>query len=63
VFCEKPVVPDIEGTLAVIKRLGETAAAVQIGFQRRFDAGCRTARQAVRSGALGWDMTSTRSAG
>jgi myo-inositol 2-dehydrogenase / D-chiro-inositol 1-dehydrogenase len=57
VCCEKPVAPDIEGTLAVIKRLGETAAAVQIGFQRRFDAGYRTAREAVRSGAPGWVHT------
>ena len=56
VFCEKPVAPDIEGTLAVITQLGE-AAAVQIGFQRRFDAGYRTAREAVRSGALGWVHT------
>jgi myo-inositol 2-dehydrogenase/D-chiro-inositol 1-dehydrogenase len=52
VFCEKPVAPDADGTLNVIK---ETAGAdVQIGFQRRFDAGFRAARDAALSGKLGW---------
>jgi myo-inositol 2-dehydrogenase / D-chiro-inositol 1-dehydrogenase len=52
VFCEKPVAPDIDGTLDVIKRTG--GAEVQIGFQRRFDPGFRSARAAVRQGTLGW---------
>ena len=52
VFCEKPVAPDIEGTLEVIKIAA--GIEVQIGFQRRFDAGFRSARDAARSGALGW---------
>jgi myo-inositol 2-dehydrogenase/D-chiro-inositol 1-dehydrogenase len=54
VFCEKPVAPDVEGTLDVIKSTSGSAAAVQIGFQRRFDAGFRAAREATRSGSLGW---------
>jgi len=54
VFCEKPVAPDVEGTLDVIKSTSGSAAAVQIGFQRRFDAGFRAAREAARSGSLGW---------
>jgi len=54
VFCEKPVAPDIGGTLQVIKAAGGAAPAVQIGFQRRFDAGYAAARQAVQSGSLGW---------
>jgi myo-inositol 2-dehydrogenase/D-chiro-inositol 1-dehydrogenase len=53
VFCEKPVAPDIESTLEVIKRVGDAATTVQIGFQRRFDAGYGAAREAARSGALG----------
>jgi myo-inositol 2-dehydrogenase / D-chiro-inositol 1-dehydrogenase len=57
VFCEKPVAPDIESTLEVIKRVGDAATAVQIGFQRRFDAGYVAAREAARSGALGWVHT------
>jgi myo-inositol 2-dehydrogenase/D-chiro-inositol 1-dehydrogenase len=54
VFCEKPVAPDIEGTLNIIKCTSAGTAEVQIGFQRRFDAGFRAARDAARSGALGW---------
>ena len=57
VFCEKPVAPDIDGTREVIKRVGDAAGAVQIGFQRRFDAGYRAAREAVQSGSLGWVHT------
>jgi myo-inositol 2-dehydrogenase / D-chiro-inositol 1-dehydrogenase len=54
VFCEKPVAPDVEGTLDVIKSTSENAVPVQIGFQRRFDAGFRSAREAAQSGSLGW---------
>jgi myo-inositol 2-dehydrogenase/D-chiro-inositol 1-dehydrogenase len=56
VFCEKPVAPDIDSTLEVIKRVG-AATAVQVGFQRRFDAGYGNARKAAQSGALGWVHT------
>jgi myo-inositol 2-dehydrogenase / D-chiro-inositol 1-dehydrogenase len=54
VFCEKPVAPDVEGTLNVIKSTSGSAVPVQIGFQRRFDAGFRSAREAAQSGSLGW---------
>jgi myo-inositol 2-dehydrogenase / D-chiro-inositol 1-dehydrogenase len=54
VFCEKPVAPDVEGALDVIKATTGSAAGVQIGFQRRFDAGFRAAREAAQSGSLGW---------
>jgi myo-inositol 2-dehydrogenase/D-chiro-inositol 1-dehydrogenase len=54
VFCEKPVAPDVEATLDVIKSTSGSAVPVQIGFQRRFDQGFRAARQAARSGSLGW---------
>ncbi|BDT98381.1 Gfo/Idh/MocA family protein [Nocardia sputorum] len=54
VFCEKPVAADITGTLAVIVHLRTSPVPVQIGFQRRFDAGYRAAREAIRSGRLGW---------
>lgn len=52
VFCEKPVAPDIAGTLAVLDSIGDSP--VQIGFQRRFDAGYGAARSLLRSGRLGW---------
>src|SRR5260370_23729317 len=40
--------------LDVIKSVSGSAVPVQIGFQRRFDAGFRAAREAARSGSLGW---------
>lgn len=52
VFCEKPVAADVEGTLDVIKTTA--GVPVQIGFQRRFDPGYQAAREAARSGSLGW---------
>jgi myo-inositol 2-dehydrogenase/D-chiro-inositol 1-dehydrogenase len=54
VFCEKPVAADIPGTLAVIDRIEGSEVPVQIGFQRRFDAGYQAARAAVAGGELGW---------
>ncbi|PXX64169.1 myo-inositol 2-dehydrogenase/D-chiro-inositol 1-dehydrogenase [Nocardia tenerifensis] len=54
VFCEKPVAADIEGTLAVLDHVQNSTVPVQIGFQRRFDAGYRAARAAIASGSLGW---------
>ncbi|MEV0245855.1 Gfo/Idh/MocA family oxidoreductase [Nocardia sp. NPDC050712] len=54
VFCEKPVAADIGGTLAVLDHLENSDVPVQIGFQRRFDAGYRAARAAITSGELGW---------
>jgi myo-inositol 2-dehydrogenase/D-chiro-inositol 1-dehydrogenase len=54
VFCEKPVAPDARGTLEVIETTEAAGIPVQIGFQRRFDAGYLAARERVRSGELGW---------
>ncbi|MER5808146.1 Gfo/Idh/MocA family oxidoreductase [Streptomyces sp. NPDC002033] len=53
VFCEKPLAPDLERTLAVLRAVESAGGTLQLGFMRRFDAGCRTARDLVRSGALG----------
>ncbi|CAM3190289.1 MULTISPECIES: Gfo/Idh/MocA family protein [Streptomyces] len=57
VFCEKPVAADVPGTLAVVERARTATVPVQIGFQRRFDAGYRAAREALRAGDLGWVHT------
>ncbi|MBL1092930.1 MULTISPECIES: Gfo/Idh/MocA family protein [Streptomyces] len=54
VFCEKPVALDVAGTIGVVERAQAGPVPVQIGFQRRFDAGYRAAREALRSGELGW---------
>lgn len=53
-FCEKPVAESTEASLPVLKTLEETGAVVQIGHQRRLDAGYLEARRAFRSGELGW---------
>jgi predicted dehydrogenase len=53
VFCEKPVAPDIAGTLRVLDEVRRADVPVQVGFQRRFDAGYAAARAAVQSGELG----------
>jgi myo-inositol 2-dehydrogenase / D-chiro-inositol 1-dehydrogenase len=55
VFCEKPVAPDVAGTLELIGAAG--TVPVQVGFQRRFDPGYGAAREAAASGALGWIHT------
>ncbi|MCT1606531.1 Gfo/Idh/MocA family oxidoreductase [Nesterenkonia massiliensis] len=53
-FCEKPVAQSTEASLPVLQTLQETGAVVQIGHQRRLDAGYLEARRAFRSGELGW---------
>ena len=53
-FCEKPVAHDLATTLDVVKNVEASDVKVQIGFQRRFDAGYRRAAEAVRAGELGW---------
>jgi myo-inositol 2-dehydrogenase/D-chiro-inositol 1-dehydrogenase len=57
VFCEKPVAADVEGTLDVIEAIKGSGVLVQVGFQRRFDAGYLAARQQVAQGALGFVHT------
>src|SRR5437660_4347800 len=52
-FCEKPIALELEATDDVIEHVQKSGTLVQIGFQRRFDAGYRAAREAVRTGALG----------
>ncbi len=57
VFCEKPVAPDVAGTREVIAHAAAAGVPIHVGFQRRFDAGYRALRDAVRSGQLGWVHT------
>jgi len=56
-FCEKPVAADLSGTRLIAARVADGMVPVHIGFQRRFDAGFRAARDAVTSGSLGWIHT------
>jgi len=52
-FCEKPVALDLAAIDDVLSEVAEAGILVQIGFQRRFDAGYRAAHDAVAAGALG----------
>ena len=52
-FCEKPVALDVETMDDLSAEIERAGILVQIGFQRRFDAGYLAARDAVASGALG----------
>ncbi|TMB46974.1 MAG: dehydrogenase [Chloroflexi bacterium] len=52
-FCEKPIALDLTTTDAVIEHVERAGAFVQIGFQRRFDAGYIAAREAVLTGSIG----------
>ena len=52
-FCEKPIALDLPATDDVIEHVQRAGTLVQIGFQRRFDAGYRAAHDAVLSGTLG----------
>ncbi|MFJ3715416.1 Gfo/Idh/MocA family oxidoreductase [Streptomyces sp. NPDC090057] len=53
VFCEKPIALDLPGTLHALAEVEAAGTVLQMGFQRRFDAGYAGAREAVRSGRLG----------
>ncbi|MET7735384.1 Gfo/Idh/MocA family oxidoreductase [Streptomyces sp. NPDC005402] len=53
VFCEKPIALDLPGTQQAIAEVETAGTILQMGFQRRFDAGYTGAREAVRSGRLG----------
>jgi myo-inositol 2-dehydrogenase/D-chiro-inositol 1-dehydrogenase len=52
-FCEKPIALDLATMDDVLGRVERSGILLQVGFQRRFDAGYRAAREAVASGALG----------
>lgn len=53
VFCEKPVASSVASTVAVLKEVEAAGTALQVGFQRRFDAGYQALREAVRAGRIG----------
>ena len=52
-FCEKPIAIDLASTDEVIRHVRRRAATLQMGFQRRFDAGYRRARELVECGSIG----------
>jgi myo-inositol 2-dehydrogenase / D-chiro-inositol 1-dehydrogenase len=52
-FCEKPIALGYEETLGIVERVESSGAILQIGFQRRFDAGYVEAKRLVDDGTLG----------
>lgn len=54
VFCEKPLGRTLARSTALLRQVQGSDTPVQIGYQRRFDAGFAAARAAVHSGELGW---------
>ncbi|WP_406358307.1 Gfo/Idh/MocA family oxidoreductase [Streptomyces sp. NBC_01635] len=53
VFCEKPVARTMAEGVRVLKTVEGRDVPIQIGYNRRFDAGFVAAREAVRGGELG----------
>ena len=53
VLCEKPIATTLAGTRRAVDRAAGHGTAVQVGFQRRFDAGLRAMHDLARTGALG----------
>jgi myo-inositol 2-dehydrogenase/D-chiro-inositol 1-dehydrogenase len=53
VFCEKPVAKTMSEGVAVLKAVQGSDVPIQIGYNRRFDAGFAAARAAVQAGELG----------
>jgi myo-inositol 2-dehydrogenase/D-chiro-inositol 1-dehydrogenase len=52
-FCEKPVALDLATLDSISDDVVQAGTLVQVGYQRRFDAGYRAARAAVADGRLG----------
>ncbi|OLL20613.1 MULTISPECIES: Gfo/Idh/MocA family oxidoreductase [unclassified Rhodococcus (in: high G+C Gram-positive bacteria)] len=54
VFCEKPVAGSVADSLPVLEHIRAGSGVVQIGHQRRFDAGYLEAKRRLEAGELGW---------
>ncbi|MDQ2846985.1 MAG: Gfo/Idh/MocA family oxidoreductase [Actinomycetota bacterium] len=53
-FCEKPIALELAATQRLVDLVEAATVPVQMGFQRRFDAGYQEARRAVGAGELGF---------
>ena len=52
-LCEKPLASTLADTIRLVELVESHAVPVQVGFQRRFDAGFREAHRLASSGELG----------
>jgi inositol 2-dehydrogenase len=62
IFCEKPTSLSLATTDEMIAAVNQAGVILQVGFMRRFDNGCFTAKQQIESGAIG-DPVTIRSIG
>lgn len=53
VLCEKPLTADLPSSIELTRRIEEAGAHVEMGFQRRHDAGFAAGRAAVADGTAG----------
>lgn len=53
IFTEKPIALDIATTDRALEAVRQAGVMLQVGFQRRFDAGYLTAKTAIENGDLG----------
>jgi myo-inositol 2-dehydrogenase/D-chiro-inositol 1-dehydrogenase len=53
VLCEKPLAVTLDESVALVRAANDAEVQLQIGFQRRFDAGFREARERIRSNDVG----------
>lgn len=53
IFCEKPIALDLAEVDRALAAVEEAGVPLHIGFNRRFDPGHRSVREAVRSGRIG----------
>lgn len=52
-FCEKPLAENLASSIELVDEVERHNVAVQIGFQRRFDAGYSEAKRALAHGDIG----------
>ena len=53
ILCEKPIALTLADNDAIVDLIAATGTIVQIGFQRRFDAGIAETQRLISNGALG----------
>lgn len=53
ILCEKPIALSLADTQASLEVVAQAGVEIQVGFQRRFDAGFLRARDLLAAGALG----------
>lgn len=53
VLCEKPLTADLRSTTALVRRIEEVGAHVEVGFQRRHDLAYVAARERIVDGSAG----------